>query len=208
MKALRRSWLLLVVMLAVVLVAAPARAADVDGKWSGSLDTPMGPVEMGFTFKADGATLNGKSTGPDGSEVAIKNGTLDGNRIFVRRLGRLRRHGVRLELSGRRQRGQHRADTRFHGDAHAIHGEEGKLRLLCGRTSRSTSEVLHMRARLIVSSFLLGAVLLVAVPASFASQQRLLRHQQAPHRDWCCQGMALVQPSHVAVFRGRRPEGR
>ena len=81
MKALRRSWLLLVVMLAVVLVAAPARAADVDGKWSGSLDTPMGPVEIGFTFKADGATLNGTSTGPDGSEVAIKNGTLDGNKI-------------------------------------------------------------------------------------------------------------------------------
>jgi opacity protein-like surface antigen len=81
MKALRRSWLLLVVVLVLVLVAAPARAADVDGKWSGSLDSPMGPVQMGFTFKADGATLSGTSTGPDGSEVAIKNGRLDGNKI-------------------------------------------------------------------------------------------------------------------------------
>ena len=79
MKALRRSWLLLVVMLALVLVGRPAGAADVDGQWSGSLDSPTGPVQMGFTFKADGATLSGTSTGPDGAEVAIKNGTIDGN---------------------------------------------------------------------------------------------------------------------------------
>ena len=79
MKVLRFSWLLLVVMLG--LVAAPVRAADVDGKWSGSLDSPNGPVQMGFTFKADGATLNGTSTTPDGSEVAIKSGKIDGNKI-------------------------------------------------------------------------------------------------------------------------------
>jgi hypothetical protein len=81
MKALRHSWLLLVVMLAFVLVAAPARAADVDGKWTGSLDSPMGPVPMGFNFKANGATLNGTSTSPDGSDVAIKDGKIDGNKI-------------------------------------------------------------------------------------------------------------------------------
>ncbi len=74
MKALRRSWLLFVVMLALVFVGRPAGAADVDGKWSGSLDSPNGPVQMGFTFKADGATLSGTSTGPDGAEVAIKSG--------------------------------------------------------------------------------------------------------------------------------------
>jgi hypothetical protein len=81
MKALRPSWFLLVGMLALVLVAAPARAADVDGKWSGSLDSPMGPVQMGFNFKADGATLGGTSTTPDGAEVAIKDGKIDGNKI-------------------------------------------------------------------------------------------------------------------------------
>ena len=81
MKALRPTWLLLVVMLALVLAAAPARAADVDGKWSGSLDSPMGPVQMGFTLKADGATLSGTSTGPDGAELAIKSGKIDGNKI-------------------------------------------------------------------------------------------------------------------------------
>ena len=36
---------------------------------------------MGFTFKADGATLNGTSTVLNGAEVAIKSGTLVGNKI-------------------------------------------------------------------------------------------------------------------------------
>jgi hypothetical protein len=66
---------------ALLLVAAPARAADVDGKWSGSLDTPMGAIMVGFNFKADGAMLTGTTTGPDGSEIAIKNGKVEGDKI-------------------------------------------------------------------------------------------------------------------------------
>jgi len=66
---------------AVVFTAAPARAADVDGKWTGALDTPMGAINVGFTFKADGAALSGTTTGPDGMEIAIKNGKIDGDKI-------------------------------------------------------------------------------------------------------------------------------
>ena len=66
---------------ALLLVAAPARAADVDGKWTGSLDTPMGAVTVGFNFKADGPMLTGTTTGPDGSEIAIKNGKIEGDKI-------------------------------------------------------------------------------------------------------------------------------
>ena len=81
MKTSRHVLLSLMVMFALVFVAAPARAADVDGKWSGSLDTPMGAIQVGFNFKADGATLNGTTTGPDGGDIAIKNGKIDGNKI-------------------------------------------------------------------------------------------------------------------------------
>jgi hypothetical protein len=64
-----------------LLLAAPAIAADVDGKWTGSIDTPNGAVEVAFTFKADGAALSGTTTGPDGMEVPIKKGKVDGDKI-------------------------------------------------------------------------------------------------------------------------------
>ena len=72
--------LVLTVALCVVTLA-PLHAADVDGKWSGSIDTPMGAIPITFSFKADGATLNGSMSGPDGGEIPIKNGKVDGNKI-------------------------------------------------------------------------------------------------------------------------------
>ncbi len=81
MRTATRTLLPLLVTLTLVLVAAPARAADVDGKWSGSVDTPMGPIQVGFTFKADGPALTGTTTGPDGAELPIKNGKIDGDKI-------------------------------------------------------------------------------------------------------------------------------
>ena len=73
---------LLAALLGIVLfMATPVSAADVDGKWAGSIDTPNGAVQIGFTFKADGSALSGTSTAPDGSEVAIKNGKVDASRI-------------------------------------------------------------------------------------------------------------------------------
>ena len=71
----------LFVMLAITFAAAPARAADVDGKWAGSVETPMGAFPVAFTFKADGATLTGSQTGMDGAEMPIKNGKIDGDKI-------------------------------------------------------------------------------------------------------------------------------
>ena len=67
--------------LALVLAAAPAFAADIDGKWTGSIDTPGGAMTIAYTFKSEGATLTGSSLGPDGSPLPIKNGKVDGNKI-------------------------------------------------------------------------------------------------------------------------------
>jgi hypothetical protein len=72
----------LAVVVALCVVAfVPLHAADIDGKWSGSIDTPMGAIPIDFNFKADGATLNGSMGGPDGGQIPIKNGKVDGNKI-------------------------------------------------------------------------------------------------------------------------------
>ncbi len=51
-------------VIALLLFAGSCFAADVDGKWAGTLSTPMGDVPVAFTFKADGAALNWHNLGP------------------------------------------------------------------------------------------------------------------------------------------------
>ena len=65
----------------LLLVAVSAFAADVDGKWTGAMNTPNGDVPITFTFKADGASLTGATMGPDGAEIKIADGKVDGNNI-------------------------------------------------------------------------------------------------------------------------------
>jgi hypothetical protein len=65
----------------LLLLARAAFAADVDGKWTGTVSTPMGDLPVQYEFKADGAMLTGTTLGFDGGSVPIKNGKVDGNKI-------------------------------------------------------------------------------------------------------------------------------
>ena len=68
--------------LAILLAATPTFAADVDGKWSGTISVAgVGDVPVAFEFKADGATLTGSTLSPDGMSVNIKDGKIDGDKI-------------------------------------------------------------------------------------------------------------------------------
>jgi hypothetical protein len=78
-------------LLALLLLSAPAFAASVDGDWSGSFDSPNGPVAISYTFKAVGASLTGTTTGPDGAKLPIKDGKIDGANISF---------GVDVDLGG------------------------------------------------------------------------------------------------------------
>ncbi len=72
---------LLAPVAALLLLAVSAFAADVDGKWSGSVSTPNGDIPVSFNFKADGTMLNGSMAGPDGGDIAIKDGMIEGANI-------------------------------------------------------------------------------------------------------------------------------
>jgi len=68
-------------VMTVLVLAVPAFAADVDGKWTGNISSPAGDLPVAFMFKADGAKLTGTTTSFDGSEVAITDGKIDGKNI-------------------------------------------------------------------------------------------------------------------------------
>jgi hypothetical protein len=68
------------IALAVLVFAAPLFAADVDGKWTGSIPTPNGDFQQSFTFKAEGTKLTG-SLSIMGMETPISDGKIDGNNI-------------------------------------------------------------------------------------------------------------------------------
>ena len=69
------------IVVGLMLLAAPAFAADVDGKWSGTVSTPMGDIPVAYEFKSEGTTLTGTTLGIDGGSVPIKDGKVDGNNI-------------------------------------------------------------------------------------------------------------------------------
>jgi hypothetical protein len=64
-----------------LLVASTAFAADVDGKWTGTMATPMGDFPITFVFKADGDKLTGHMVGMDNAEIAIIDGKIDRDQI-------------------------------------------------------------------------------------------------------------------------------
>ena len=83
------------IVVGLMLLAAPAFAADVDGKWSGTVSTPMGDIPVAYEFKADGTTLSGTTLGIDGGSVPIKDGKSRRQQHLVQRHPGFWRHGHR-----------------------------------------------------------------------------------------------------------------
>ncbi len=71
-----------ILVFGLILVASLAIAAPIDGKWVGEMPGMDGnAMKLAYTFKADGATLTGTTTGPDGKELPIKNGKIEGDKL-------------------------------------------------------------------------------------------------------------------------------
>ena len=59
-----------------------AAAADVTGKWIAQVPGRDNQTrEVVYNLKADGATLTGTMSGPQGADVAISDGKIDGDNI-------------------------------------------------------------------------------------------------------------------------------
>jgi len=62
------------------LFAFCALAADIDGTWKGSVETPNGAREVTMKLKADGSRLAGTISGRQG-DVEIQDGKIEGDTI-------------------------------------------------------------------------------------------------------------------------------
>jgi len=57
-----------------------AAAAEVDGRWEGTMSGPNGDITLTFKFKAEGTTLTGSVETPNG-EQPISDGKVEGDKI-------------------------------------------------------------------------------------------------------------------------------
>ena len=66
----------------LVLTAAVAAAADVNGKWRGQVTGREGQTrDLTFNLKAESGTLTGDYVGPSGRQIAITDGKIAGDDI-------------------------------------------------------------------------------------------------------------------------------
>lgn len=64
----------------IVLAAAVCSAADLDGRWEGSISGPNGDFTLVFNFKVDGSKLTGTVETPNG-ENPISDGKVNGKQF-------------------------------------------------------------------------------------------------------------------------------
>jgi hypothetical protein len=84
-----RNRMLLAGALMLLIVTAPALAADVAGTWVAESEGMQGAMKTTFTFKVDGSTLTGTVSGR-GGDSGISEGKINGDEIsfvVVRSLG-------------------------------------------------------------------------------------------------------------------------
>ena len=68
----------LVLALAATLLAVPAMAAGIDGKWNATVDNPMGAMQVSMTFKSEGEKLTGTVGMDMGGQAMPPNAISDG----------------------------------------------------------------------------------------------------------------------------------
>ncbi|MEO6317119.1 MAG: hypothetical protein ABIU63_10140 [Chitinophagaceae bacterium] len=67
-----------VAMVLSFMVCMAVALGDLNGKWTGSLNTPDGnEIPVSFNFKLDGDKISGTATGPNG-DIPITNGKVTG----------------------------------------------------------------------------------------------------------------------------------
>jgi hypothetical protein len=93
---------LLVFAAILMMFIGTAFAADINGKWKGTLDAGGMTVEQSFTFKVDGGKITGTMNDQFIGEVKITEGTVKGDEIAFTVSGKSEQMGdMTLKFSGK-----------------------------------------------------------------------------------------------------------
>lgn len=107
--------------------AMVAAAADVTGKWVAQVPGRDGQTrEVVYKLKAEGAKLTGTMSGPQGADVAISDGKVDGDNIAFT---------VKLEFNG---------NSMVRNYSGVVAGDEIKMK---SQTQRGAQEFVAKRAK-------------------------------------------------------------
>src|SRR5947209_16938002 len=88
------------VLLAILMFAFTAAAADVTGTWKGTAETPNGTIERTFVFKVDGDKLTGETTSQMMGKSTITDGKIDGNTLTFTIKANFQGNDVMLNYKG------------------------------------------------------------------------------------------------------------
>lgn len=87
-------------LLFVTFGAMTAMAADVTGKWTGTVTTPRGDQQITFNFKVDGSTLTGTVSTMRG-DTDITEGKIDGDNISFVQVLSFNGNEMRINYTGK-----------------------------------------------------------------------------------------------------------
>jgi hypothetical protein len=100
---MKGKWILLVAFV-VLLGLVPILAADVAGKWTAVIKTPVGDMNYVFDFTVEGERLTGKAVmtmGGESSESALSEGTVKGDDIAFVEILKAQGQELRCEYKGK-----------------------------------------------------------------------------------------------------------
>ena len=91
---------LIVLAVLALSVACCASAPDITGKWTATIDTPVGQMNYTYDFKVEGAKLTGTAKS-NMSESALENGNVVGDTVaFVENM-KVQEMEIKVEYTGK-----------------------------------------------------------------------------------------------------------
>ena len=97
-------------------LCAVALAAGIDGKWTGQVQGPQGPMDLTFVFKSDGEKLTGTMNNSFG-EAAISDGSIKGDVVSFKVVREFNGNKFTLKYTGKLSGDELKLTRTFEGEA-------------------------------------------------------------------------------------------